>query len=560
MYRALWALLRPYRFTLTFALILQAIAGISSLIPWLAISQVALSPVEQRNTWVIIALISGILWLVCQTVALYLTHQTDNQLCYQLRLKILDKLHRLPLSEFVYSGKEGIQKMVDRDVRLLHQLTAHAPADSAQLLVVPITATLVLLWTNWALMIFCLLPLIITIYLFRQLRSPRYQSLFTARNQTMGDLYAQYAEFADNPLLARQYPNRAIQRAVTQTLSAFLIAFNHWVNKIGAFSSLTQIGMSTTLLTLWVIIGAFVVPTSVSLPQMVLFILLMHSITAPIAAMGHGADALNHAVAASERIRHFLEQPDMQYGDKSLQGVPCSIYIHDVDYCVQNKTLLSNLNLTIQPGQLIAIVGASGAGKSTLLQLMARFLDPTRGELYFDTTPLPQFSLAGLNQQVSIVMQNTQPMPYSLKENLQLFAPDATDVEITDYLEKLNLLTRFQQLPKGLDSLVGHDITLSGGEAQRLAIARVLLSKAPILLFDEPTSALDPQNAELFFQLLSQDPRTRILITHDLASLCHADTVILLEEGQIIAQGTHQQLSEHTPQYQQLLHALEETA
>ncbi|MEX9542584.1 ABC transporter ATP-binding protein, partial [Escherichia coli] len=81
---------------------------------------------------------------------------------------------------------------------------------------------------------------------------------------------------------------------------------------------------------------------------------------------------------------------------------------------------------------------------------------------------------------------------------------------------------------------------------------RVLLSKAPILLFDEPTSALDPQNAELFFQLLSQDPRTRILITHDLASLCHADTVILLEEGQIIAQGTHQQLSEHTPQYQQL--------
>lgn len=450
--------------------------------------------------------------------------------------------------------------MVDRDVRLLHQLTAHAPADSAQLLVVPITATLVLLWTNWALMIFCLLPLIITIYLFRQLRSPRYQSLFTARNQTMGDLYAQYAEFADNPLLARQYPNRAIQRAVTQTLSAFLMAFNHWVNKIGAFSSLTQIGMSTTLLTLWVIIGAFVVPTSVSLPQMVLFILLMHSITAPIAAMGHGADALNHAVAASERIRHFLEQPDMQYGDKSLQGVPCSIYIHDVDYCVQNKTLLSNLNLTIQPGQLIAIVGASGAGKSTLLQLMARFLDPTRGELYFDTTPLPQFSLAGLNQQVSIVMQNTQPMPYSLKENLQLFAPDATDVEITDYLEKLNLLTRFQQLPKGLDSLVGHDITLSGGEAQRLAIARVLLSKAPILLFDEPTSALDPQNAELFFQLLSQDPRTRILITHDLASLCHADTVILLEEGQIIAQGTHQQLSEHTPQYQQLLHALEETA
>lgn len=191
---------------------------------------------------------------------------------------------------------------------------------------------------------------------------------------------------------------------------------------------------------------------------------------------------------------------------------------------------------------------------------MARFLDPTRGELYFNTTPLPQFSLAGLNQQVSIVMQNTQPMPCSLKENLQLFAPDATAVEITDYLEKLNLLTRLQQLPKGLDSLVGHDITLSGGEAQRLAIARVLLSKAPILLFDEPTSALDPQNAELFFQLLNQEQRTRVLVTHDLSYLCHADTVILLEEGQIIAQGTHLQLSEHTPQYQQLLSALEDAA
>ncbi|MCW2256937.1 ABC-type multidrug transport system fused ATPase/permease subunit [Providencia alcalifaciens] len=558
MYRALCALLRPYQFVLTLALILQAVAGISSLLPWIAISQIAISPAENSNTWVIMAFLGGVLWLICQTLALYLTHQTDNQLCYHLRLKILNKLNKLPLSEFTHSGKEGIQQIADRDVRLLHQLTAHAPADIAQLIVVPITASLILLWSNGLLLLFCLLPLVITFYLFRQLRAKRYQPLFSDRDQTMGHLYQQFTEFADNPLLARQYPGRSIERSVSQALSASLLAFNRWINKIGAFSSLTQIGISTTLLTLWVIIGTFVLPVSISLPQIVLFILLMHTITAPIAAMGHGTDALNHAMAASERIRHFLNQPEMKYGDKSLQGESCSLNIKNVGFQLQDKVLLSDINLTIPQGQFVAIVGASGAGKSTLLQLMARFLDPTSGSLLLNATNLTELSLTGLNQQVAIVMQNSQPMPCSLKENLQLFAPNSTEAEIVDYLEKLNLLARIQQLPKRLDSIVGRDITLSGGKVQRLAIVRALLSTAPILLLDEPTSALDPQSAEVFFELLENEKRTRVLITHDLTCLSRSDSVILMDNGKVIAQGNHQQLFERVPQYQQLLSALKE--
>lgn len=558
MYRALWEQLCPYRFTLLFALILQAIAGLCSLIPLIAISQVASAPVHQYYEWVVIASIGGVSWLICQTLALYLTHQTDNHLCYHVRLQLIDKIEKLPLNHFTQHGRDGFLQIAERDVRGLHQLTAHAPADITKLIIVPTAATLILLWQNVLLTLFCLMPLIASIFLFRQMRSVRYQALYTSRNQAMGLLYEQYAELADNPLQARQYPNQSIQKKASQALSQFEIAFHRWISKIGALSSLTQVGISSTLLSLWVIVGVSLLPEPVPLAQVILFILLISSIAAPVAAMGHGADALNLAVSASERIHQLLAEPDMHYGEKDVSTSQGELKLVQVDVKIGNNPILSNINITIAPNEFIAIVGASGAGKSTLLQLMARFLDPTAGNVLFNSVPLPQLSLTSLNRTVSIVMQNTPPLPCSVRENLQLFAPKATEDEMYRYLDALNLLSLLKQQPKGLDAVIGQDMQLSGGEAQRLAIARALLSPAPLLLLDEPTSALDPQNAQRVLNLLHTEPRTCVLITHDLSGLGLVDRVLLLDSGKLIAQGSHQQLSMQSEPYQQLLRALED--
>ncbi|MEQ5288297.1 ABC transporter ATP-binding protein [Providencia huaxiensis] len=558
MYRALWEQLCPYRFTLLFALILQAIAGLCSLIPLIAISQVAAAPVHQYYEWVVIASIGGVSWLICQTLALYLTHQTDNHLCYHVRLQLIDKIEKLPLNHFTQHGRDGLLQIADRDVRGLHQLTAHAPADITKLIIVPTAATLILLWQNVLLTLFCLMSLIASIFLFRQMRSVRYQALYTSRNQAMGLLYEQYAELADNPLQARQYPNQSIQKKASQALSQFEIAFHRWISKIGALSSLTQVGISSTLLSLWVIVGVSLLPEPVPLAQVILFILLISSIAAPVAAMGHGADALNLAVSASERIHQLLAEPDMHYGEKDVSTSQGELKLVQVDVKIGNNPILSNINITIAPNEFIAIVGASGAGKSTLLQLMARFLDPTAGNVLFNSVPLPQLSLTSLNRTVSIVMQNTPPLPCSVRENLQLFAPKATEDEMYRYLDALNLLSLLKQQPKGLDAVIGQDMQLSGGEAQRLAIARALLSPAPLLLLDEPTSALDPQNAQRVLNLLHTEPRTCVLITHDLSGLGLVDRVLLLDSGKLIAQGSHQQLSMQSEPYQQLLRARED--
>lgn len=558
MYRALWTLLRPYRSILLVAVILQAIAGLCSLIPWVAISQIAVSPVHQYIHWVIIACIGGISWLICQTLAMYLTHQTDNRLCHQLQLQLIDKIGKLPLNHFTQQGREGISQVIDRDVRYLHQLTAHAPADLTKLMIVPVVAILILLWQNVLLTLFCLTPLVAAVFLFRAMQAPRYQHLYTVRNETIRHLYSQYAELADNPLLARQYPNQGIQKRASLALKDFETAFMRWIGKIGALSSLTQIGISATLLSFWVVLGAILLPSPISLAQVILFILLIQSIATPVAAMGHGADALNLAVSASQRIEKLLNEPEMQYGKKTLDTIACHLQLTQVSVVLSDKTLLSQVDIDIANGELITIVGPSGAGKSTLLQLMARFLDPSQGTVLFNQIPLPELSLTALNQQVAIVMQNPQPMPCSLRENLQLFAPHATESDMNHYLEALNLLPLVQQSPKGLDSVIGKEMLLSGGESQRLAIARALLSPAPLLLFDEPTSALDPQNAQRVLSLLQSDARTCVLVTHHLGSLNLANRVLLLKEGQLIAQGTHEDLANTSMDYQQLLRALEE--
>lgn len=557
MYSALWALLRPYRFSLSIALLLQAIAGISSLLPWIAISQIIFAPAADYLFWIIFASVAGLIWLVSQTLALYLTHQTDGLLCFHLRQKLLKKISHLPLSWFIQSGKEGINRSVDRDIRALHQLTAHAPADIVQLLILPITAAAILFYLNSLLMLFCLIPLVIVVLLFKTIHSPKFHDLFAMRNKAMNHLFEQYSELAANPVLARQFPEKGIQQSVTQAVHQFIAAFSHWVNKIGSLGALTQLGLSTGFLTLWILLGAILITDQLHLSELALFILLMRSLTAPVAAMGHGLEALQQATSASQRLDELLSQPEMHYGEQSLKTSDITLYGHNLSYQLQGKTILSNLDFSIPAGSLVVIAGPSGAGKTTLLQLLARFSDPTKGQITLNETPLSELSMTALNQALAVVMQKTQPLSVSIKDNLTLFAPEATDAEIEQVIIKTNLQEVIDQQSQGLDTCIGQDVLLSGGEAQRLAIARALLIPTPILLLDEPTSALDPENAQYILQTLLAEKRTRVMITHDLSFLQHADQVIYMENGQILAQGRHLDLMATDSHYKNQLTAQE---
>lgn len=453
-------------------------------------------------------------------------------------------MQKLPLNWFVSQGKNGVNQYVQRDIKALHQLIAHAPADIVQFIVVPVIAIMVLSILNLSLLLFALIPLIIAYFCFKQTQSSRYQTYCEQRDSAMKALFEDYQLLAENPLVARQFPHKGIISKTEKALFNFVFHFQNWVKRVGLLGSLTQLLLSATLLSGWLLLGAVTFEQTLPLADLLLFILLLRRIAEPVMAMGHGGDALRVAKKSAQRIQQLLQQSEMQYGEQSVEGISHHVALTADSVCLAygDKKILDNINFEIKKGEFIAIVGPSGAGKSSLLQLIARFMDATSGEILIENKRLQAYSRHALNQITTVVMQNSQPLPYSIKDNLLLFNPDCREEQLQSAINDTNFAEVIELLPQGLSTIINDEMPLSGGEAQRLAIARAFIANSPLLLADEPSSALDPDNALHIFNALKNKTMTRIVVTHSLALAQQVNRVIFMVDGRLVAMGNHDDL------------------
>ncbi|HDR9872580.1 TPA: ABC transporter ATP-binding protein [Burkholderia cenocepacia] len=544
----LLSMLRPFAVPLVAAVALQALAGIASLVPWLALAHLADAwrASAQLDTaargWLVAAVAAGAFWLAGQTVALHLTHRVDADLGDRLRKRLADHLQRLPLGWFARAGSDRVARHVDQDVRALHQLVAHAPADLTQLVVVPCAALACLLYLNPALLAFALVPLVAGAALFRWMRSARFAPAFAARNAALGRLMGDYAQLAQNPALVRQYPGAGIEAAAFASSGQFSRAFSAWVGRIGGLGACTQVLLGTPLLLAWVVFGAtWLTAGQLPVGTLCAFALLIWAVAAPVRALGHGADALRDARAAAARLDALLAQPGLQEPADGAAQAPrdASIELRGVQVDIDGEPILRDIDATLAAGTTIAIVGPSGAGKSTLLMLLARFMDPDRGTVRLGGADLRLVSSQTRREQIAMVFQQASALDVSIAANIALYRPDADRDAIRAAARAACLDARIDALPGGYDCVCGRDVRLSGGELQRLSIARALLSRAPLLLLDEPASALDPQTGRALRNALRADTRTRVIVSHDLDAIRHADQILVMERGRIVERGAH---------------------
>lgn len=544
----LLSMLRPFAVPLVAAVVLQALAGVASLVPWLALGRVAdawRTTAQLDATargWLVAAVVAGVCWLGGQTVALHLTHRVDADLADRLRRHLADHLQRLPLGWFARAGSDRVARHVDQDVRALHQLVAHAPADVTQLIVVPCAALACLLYLNPALLAFALVPLVAGAALFRWMRSARFVPAVASRNAALEQLMGDYAQLAQNPALVRQYPGAGIEAAALASTGRFEQAFSAWVGRVGGPGACTQVLLGTPFLLAWVVFGAMWL-TAGRLPvgELCAFALLIWAVAAPVSALGHGADALREARAAAARLDALLALPVLPEPAVGAAQVPrdASIELRGVRVDIDGTPILRDIDATIAAGTTTAIVGPSGAGKSTLLMLLARFMDPDHGTVRLGGADLRRLTSDTRREQVAMVFQQAAALDVSMAANIALYRPDADRDAIRAAARAACLDERIDALPGGYDCVCGRDVRLSGGELQRLAIARALLSPAPLLLLDEPASALDPQTGRALRNALRGDARTRVIVSHDLDAIRHADQILVMDRGRIVERGTH---------------------
>jgi len=275
-------------------------------------------------------------------------------------------------------------------------------------------------------------------------------------------------------------------------------------------------------------------------------------------------DDFMSALGAGDRIFAVLDEIPLVSSPQNALEIPKVhssglVEFEDVSFQYPSRpelSVLQGLSLRIEEGETVALVGPSGAGKSTIAALIPRFYDPAEGIISFKGVELKQLSTCSLREDIAVVEQNPQVFSVSVRENILYGKPDATDAELIQAIKSANLEEFIDRLPEGLDTLVGNrGIRLSGGEKQRLAIARALIKNASLLILDEATSSLDSVNEQLVQQALEtlMKGKTCLIIAHRLSTVQHADKVLVLRNGQIVEEGTHSSLLAEDGLYKNLV-------
>ena len=277
------------------------------------------------------------------------------------------------------------------------------------------------------------------------------------------------------------------------------------------------------------------------------FLVLASFLYEPIGKLHELNQLVQAGRASGERVFEILDSPgEPEGGETFAQTVRGEIEFRHVSFSYSGELpTLSDISLHARPGETVALVGTTGSGKSTVINLLTRFYEFDSGEIFIDGTPIRDFSIRALRQQIGMVTQECFLFNGTIRENLQIGKPDATDEELLEAAAVANARPFIDRLPQGLSSVVGErGVRLSVGEKQRLSIARALLKDPPILILDEATASVDTTTERLIQEALEtlMFDRTSIVIAHRLSTVVHADQILVLDHGRIVERGTHEQL------------------
>ncbi len=465
----------------------------------------------------------------------------------KLREAMFDKILSARLGLFTEQTSSTIANTVVYEVQNGSNLLVNAVMRLARDVLSMLALVGYLLYLNWQLTLVVALIFPAVIVVVRILSKRLYR--LTKESQTATDDLAYVVE--ENVLAHRDIRLYAAQKIQSKRFHQLSLSLRHLSNK----SVISHAGMSAITQLLAAV--ALSVVVSIALLQsadgattvgsFVAFVTAMLLLIAPIKSLSDAATPITRGIAALERGLHLLDQIDDETsGTFSKPRATGEITFEQVSvrYNDDAKPALNLFNLSIQPGETIAIVGTSGSGKSTLVNLLPRFRDVTSGVIRLDGVALEAWSLTSLREQFAFVSQHVVMLNASIAANVAL--GQAIDrAHVLHCLQAANLEKMMAELPNGIDTLLGHNaMQLSGGQRQRLAIARALYKDAPILILDEATSALDTESEQAVQQAIERltSNRTSLLIAHRLSTIQHADRIIMLEGGRLLESGSHAEL------------------
>lgn len=554
-------LLAPLKNTLIISGVLQAIITLVQLAPFVLLVELArllLTDAASGRLWtlgVVAISLLGTGSFLAAAMTLWL-HLVDARFARDLRTGLLTKMSRLPLGWFTARGSGSIKQLVQDDTLSLHYLITHAIPDAVAAVIAPVAVLVYLFTVDWRLALVLFIPVLTYLVLMTVMTIQSGPKI--AQSQRWAErMSSEAGAYLEGQPVIRVFGGAAgssFRRRLDEYIGFLVTWQKPFTGKKSMMDLVTRPG---TFLWLIAAVGTPMITSGALNPVDILpFLLLGTTFGVRLLGIAYGLGGIRGGMLAARRIQNTLDETELDVREQADHRAGESAVVFDtVTFGYRpDIPVLHEISLELRRGSVTALVGPSGSGKSTLAALLARFHDVDAGAIRVGGRDIRTLTADELYRQVGFVLQDTQLVAGTVAENIALADPDASIERIQAAARDAQIHDRILRLPNGYDTPLGAASSLSGGEKQRLTIARAILADTPVLILDEATAFADPESEYLVQQALNRltKDRTVLVIAHRLHTITHADEIVVLERGRIVETGTHEHLLSAAGRYRQL--------
>ena len=499
----------------------------------------------------------ALLSMIIYIVALMCSHIAAFRIQANMRSAMMHKIVNLPLGFMDQDGSGKIRKIVQESSEATETYLAHQLPDRAGAIATPIGLLVLLVVFDWRLGLLSLVPVVTAFLIMSSMTGKNMEIKMKEYQNSLEEMSSEAVEYIRGIPVVKTFGQSVFS---FKRFRKAIDNYEKWVISYTKDMRLPMVGYTTTINAVFAILiaAAFWLSKGTDdktfLLNLLFYIIITPIITVTLNKIMYSSENKMLVEDALKRVDGILEREPLEQAKELKTPKDASIVFENVSFRYKDgiTDALHGVNLKIEPGEHVAFVGPSGGGKTTLASLIARFFDVTEGKLVVGGVNVKEIADEKLMETVSFVFQDSKLLKMSIYDNIRMGKKDATKEQVLHALKEAQCMDIIEKMPQGIDTMIGTRGTyVSGGEAQRLSIARAMLKDAPILILDEATAFADPDNevkVQEAFSRLSKG-KTVIMVAHRLSSVTNADRICVLKDGEIVETGNHESLTKQNGIY-----------
>ncbi len=499
----------------------------------------------------------ALLSMIIYIVALMCSHIAAFRIQANMRSAMMHKIVKLPLGFMDHDGSGKIRKIVQESSEATETYLAHQLPDRAGAIATPIGLLVLLVVFDWRLGLLSLVPVVTAFLIMSSMTGKNMEIKMKEYQNSLEEMSSEAVEYIRGIPVVKTFGQSVFS---FKRFRKAIDNYEKWVISYTKDMRLPMVGYTTTINAVFAILIAAAfwfskgTDDKTFLLNLLFYIIITPIITVTLNKIMYSSENKMLVEDALKRVDGILEREPLEQAKEPKMPKDASIVFENVSFRYKDgiTDALHGVNLKIEPGEHVAFVGPSGGGKTTLASLIARFFDVTEGKLVVGGVNVKEIADEKLMETVSFVFQDSKLLKMSIYDNIRMGKKDATKEQVLHALKEAQCMDIIEKMPQGIDTVIGTRGTyVSGGEAQRLSIARAMLKDAPILILDEATAFADPDNevkVQEAFSRLSKG-KTVIMVAHRLSSVTNADCICVLKDGEIVETGNHESLTKQNGIY-----------